>query len=325
MVALGLSRKEEMIAIFFFFLFFEMIEPGYELKEARKVCLRCANPYDENLLDVVEKAFGDPSTMAAHSKSLGYDVGVHARHINGVSTLDSGMAPDASQPLSTVYPISKGRFAPYKTVIIIRLIILGLFFHYRETNPVDSVFGLWLTSVICEIWFAFSWVLDQFPKWYPVNRDTYIDKLSARYEREGEPSELAVVDFFASTVDPLKEPPLIHCQHCSFHPCRGLPESRFHFAKKISIEPRAPEFYFSQKIDYLKDKVQPSFVKKRRAMKRDYEEFKIRINALVVKAHKTPEEGWTMQDETPWPGNITRDHPGMIQYFFRYSGARDIE
>lgn len=26
-----------------------------------------------------------------------------------------------------------------------------------------------------------------------------------------------------------------------------------------------------------------------------------------------PEEGWIMQDGTPWPGNNTRDHPGMIQ------------
>lgn len=46
---------------------------------------------------------------------------------------------------------------------------------------------------------------------------------------------------------------------------------------------------------------------------REYEEFKVRINALVAKAQKMPEEGWTMQDGTPWPGNNSRDHPGMIQ------------
>lgn len=46
---------------------------------------------------------------------------------------------------------------------------------------------------------------------------------------------------------------------------------------------------------------------------RDYEEFKIRINGLVAMAQKVPEEGWTMQDGTPWPGNNVRDHPGMIQ------------
>nr|GMC60635.1 cellulose synthase A catalytic subunit 2 [UDP-forming] [Ipomoea batatas] len=58
-------------------------------------------------------------------------------------------------------------------------------------HPVADAYGLWLTSVICEIWFAVSWVLDQFPKWYPIVRETYLDRLSL------------------STVDPMKEPPLI--------------------------------------------------------------------------------------------------------------------
>ena len=48
---------------------------------------------------------------------------------------------------------------------------------------------------------------------------------------------------------------------------------------------------------------------------REYEEFKVRINALVAKAQRVPEEGWTMQDGTPWPGNNTKDHPGMIQVY----------
>lgn len=44
----------------------------------------------------------------------------------------------------------------------------------------------------------------------------------------------------------------------------------------------------------------------------------MRINALVSKAQKKPEEGWVMQDGTPWPGNNTRDHPGMIQVSHDY-------
>lgn len=48
-------------------------------------------------------------------------------------------------------------------------------------------------------------------------------------------------------------------------------------------------------------------------VQREYEEFRVRINSLVAKARKVPEEGWTMQDGTPWPGNNVRDHPGMIQ------------
>ncbi|KAJ6396730.1 hypothetical protein OIU77_021706 [Salix suchowensis] len=372
----------------------------YEIKEGRKVCLRCGSPYDEKLPDDVEKkGSGNQSTMASQLNNS-QDVGIHARHISSVSTVDSEMneesgnpvwknrveswkdkknkkkksspkaetepaqvppeqqmeekpSAEASEPLSIVYPIPRNKLTPYRAVIIMRLVILGLFFHYRITNPVDSAFGLWLTSVICEIWFAFSWVLDQFPKWNPVNRDTYIDRLSARYEREGEPSQLAGVDFFVSTVDPLKEPPLITANTVLSILAVDYPVDKVScyvsddgaamlsfeslvetaefarkwvpFCKKYAIEPRAPEFYFSQKIDYLKDKIQPSFVKERRAMKRDYEEYKVRVNAMVAKAQKTPEDGWTMQDGTPWPGNNSRDHPGMIQVFLGNTGARDME
>ncbi|KAJ0016953.1 hypothetical protein Pint_10357 [Pistacia integerrima] len=372
-----------------------------EIKDGRKACLRCGTTYDENLLDDAEtKVSANQSTMAAHLGDS-QDVGLHARHVSSVSTVDSEyndesgnpiwknrveswkdkknkkkksapkvekeaaeipqeqqmeekqQSPDAAEPLSTIVPLPKSKLSPYRTVIIMRLIILGLFFHYRVTNPVDSALGLWLTSVICEIWFAFSWVLDQFPKWTPINRETYPDRLSARFEREGEPSQLAAVDFFVSTVDPLKEPPLITANTVLSILALDYPVDKVScyvsddgsamlsfeslvetadfarkwvpFCKKYAIEPRAPEFYFSQKIDYLKDKVQPSFVKERRAMKRDYEEYKVRVNALVAKAQKTPEEGWTMQDGTSWPGNNTRDHPGMIQVFLGHSGARDIE
>ncbi|KAG9148715.1 hypothetical protein Leryth_013402, partial [Lithospermum erythrorhizon] len=141
---------------------------------------------------------------------------------------------------------------------------------------------------------------------------------------------------FIHFVDPLKEPPLVTANtvlsilamdypvekiSCyisddgasmwSLSKTAELNKIKVPFCRKFSIEPRAPEFYFSQKIDYLKDKVQPTFVKERRAMKREYEEFKVRINALVAKAMKVPPEGWIMQDGTPWPGNNTRDHPGM--------------
>lgn len=119
------------------------------------------------------------------------------------------MADDARQPLSRVVPISSTHLTPYRIVIILRLIILGFFLQYRVTHPVNDAYPLWLVSVICEIWFALSWILDQFPKWYPVERETYLDRLALRYDRDGEPSQLAPIDVFVSTVDPLKEPPLI--------------------------------------------------------------------------------------------------------------------
>ncbi|KAL0407442.1 UNVERIFIED_CONTAM: Cellulose synthase A catalytic subunit [UDP-forming] [Sesamum latifolium] len=343
----------------------------YEIKEGRNACIRCGTPYNDDskvVADVGAEEIGNHTPIASH----GQDKGIHARNISTVSTVDSEYLDDsgnpiwknrveswkdkknkkkraatkerkeaqsaqvppeqqgeltpeseAAKPLSQVVPLPKSQLTPYRTVIIMRLIILCLFFQYR------------------------------FPKWSPINRQTYIDRLSARYEREGEPSQLAAVDFFVSTVDPLKEPPLITANTVLSILAVDYPVDKVScyvsddgaamltfeslaetaefarkwvpFCKRFSIEPRAPEFYFSQKIDYLKDKIQPSFVKERRAMKRDYEEYKVRINALVAKAQKTPDEGWTMADGTSWPGNNTRDHPGMIQVFLGNTGAHDIE
>ncbi|GLT39745.1 hypothetical protein SLA2020_139200 [Shorea laevis] len=266
---------------------------------------------------------------------------------------DSLLNDEARQPLSRKVSIPSSKINPYRLVIILRLVILCFFLHYRITNPVPNAYALWLVSVICEIWFAISWILDQFPKWLPVNRETYLDRLALRYDHEGEPSQLAAVDIFVSTVDPLKEPPLVTANTVLSILAVDYPVDKVScyvsddgaamltfealsetsdfarkwvpFCKKYNIEPRAPEWYFSQKIDYLKDKVQTSFVKDRRAMKREYEEFKVRINGLVAKAQKVPEEGWIMQDGTPWPGNNTRDHPGMIQVFLGQNGGLDAE
>ncbi|KAL5707483.1 cellulose synthase (UDP-forming) [Ranunculus cassubicifolius] len=151
--------------------------------------------------------------------------------------------------------------------------------------------NIMLTTFVRKIFSA----SEAFPKWYPINRVTYTDVLSQRFEREGGVNELAAVDFFVSTVDPLKEPPLITANtvlsilavdypvdkvSCyvsddgaamlSFESLTETSEFArkwVPFCKKYAIEPRAPEFYFSQKIDYFKDKIQPSFVKERRAMK----------------------------------------------------------
>ncbi|KAK4849241.1 hypothetical protein QYF36_022691 [Acer negundo] len=266
---------------------------------------------------------------------------------------DDFIMVEARQPLWRKIPIPSSKISPYRIVIILRFIILCFFLRFRILTPANDAYPLWLISVICEVWFAFSWILDQFPKWNPITRETYLDRLSARFEREGEPNRLAPVDVFVSSVDPLKEPPIITANTVLSILSLDYPVDKVScyvsddgasmllfdalaetaefarrwvpFCKKYSIEPRAPEYYFNQKIDYLKDKVEPTFVKERRAMKREYEEFKVRINALVAKAQKKPEEGWVMQDGTPWPGNITRDHPGMIQVYLGSEGALDVD
>ncbi|CAI5522924.1 unnamed protein product [Closterium sp. NIES-64] len=260
---------------------------------------------------------------------------------------------ESRQPLSRKVHYPSSLISPYRLVIVIRLAVLVFFLRWRCLNPVDGAWWLWLISVICEVWFAFSWILDQFPKWMPIKRETYLDRLSLRFDRKGEPSQLAAVDLFVSTVDPQKEPPLttantllsilsvdypvdkvsayVHDDGGAMLTFDAMGETAefarrwVPFAKRYSIEPRAPEVYFTQKVDYLKDKVDQDFVKDRRQMKRDYEEFKIRINSLVARSHKMPEDGWVMQDGTPWPGSKSRDHPGMIQVFLGPSGGTDVD
>ena len=123
----------------------------------------------------------------------------------------------------------------------------------------------------------------------------YIFFCVCRYEKEGKPSELSPVDVFVSTVDPLKEPPLITANTvlsilavdypvdkvacyvsddgAAMLTFEALSETAefarkwVPFCKKYCIEPRAPEWYFCHKMDYLKNKVHPAFVRERRAMK----------------------------------------------------------
>lgn len=68
-------------------------------------------------------------------------------------------------------------------------------------------------------------------------------------------------------------------------------------------------------------RIVPEYLTLDTLFQREYEEFKVRINALVAKAQKVPEEGWTMADGTAWPGNNPRDHPGMIQVIFTSNGG----
>lgn len=88
---------------------------------------------------------------------------------------------EGRQPLWRKLSIPSSKINPYRMIILLRIVILGLFFQYRITHPVNDAYGLWLTSVICEIWFAVTWILDQFPKWSPIVRETYLDRLSLRY------------------------------------------------------------------------------------------------------------------------------------------------
>ncbi|KAK1310671.1 Cellulose synthase A catalytic subunit 6 [UDP-forming] [Acorus calamus] len=126
-----------------------------------------------------------------------------------------------------------------------------------------------------------------------------------KYEKEGKPFELASIDIFVSTVDPLKEPPLITANTVLSILAVDYPFDKL--TCYVSDDGAAMLTFeaLSQTSEFAKKWVP--------FCKRSYDDFKVHINSLVAKAQRAPEEGWTMQDGTPWPGNDVHDHPGMIQ------------
>ncbi|MCO5563478.1 hypothetical protein L7F22_017120 [Adiantum nelumboides] len=302
----------------------------------------------------------------------------------GVMT--GGSIPDfkdrARRPLTRKVKVPAGILSPYRLLAVVRFAALVLFLMWRITHPNSDAMWLWGMSIVCEIWFTFSWVLDQLPKLYPVNRATDLVVLKDKFEQltpenpTGR-SDLPGIDIFVSTADPEKEPPLVTANTVLSILAAEYPVEKLAcylsddggalltfeamaeaasfariwipFCRKHAIEPRNPESYFNLKGDPTKNKVRHDFVKDRRRVKREYDEFKVRINGLPesirrrsdaynaheeIKAKRHQMENgldpseplnvlkatW-MADGTHWPGTWTTpslehgkgDHAGIIQ------------
>lgn len=50
---------------------------------------------------------------------------------------------------------------PCRALVVVRFAVMVLFLTWRVTTPNPKAYWLWLTSVVCEIWFAVSWLFDQ--------------------------------------------------------------------------------------------------------------------------------------------------------------------
>ncbi|KAG8374572.1 hypothetical protein BUALT_Bualt10G0009400 [Buddleja alternifolia] len=292
------------------------------------------------------------------------------------------------RPLTRKLKIPAAILSPYRLLIFVRMAVLGLFLEWRISHPNEDARWLWFMSIICELWFAFSWLLDQLPKLCPVNRATDLNVLKEKFETPGPTnptgkSDLPGIDIFVSTADPEKEPPLVTANTILSILAADYPVEKLScyvsddggalltfeamaeaasfanlwvpFCRKHAIEPRNPETYFSLKKDPFKNKVRQDFVKDRRRVKREYDEFKVRINGLPdsirrrsdaynareeIKAMKLRRQTvvedeqleplkvskatW-MADGTHWPGTWTAsasehsrgDHAGIIQVMLK--------
>ncbi|TQD80601.1 hypothetical protein C1H46_033853 [Malus baccata] len=291
------------------------------------------------------------------------------------------------RPLTRKLKIPAAVLSPYRLLIFVRMVVLALFLAWRINHPNTDAMWLWGMSIVCEIWFAFSWLLDQLPKFCPINRSTDLNVLKEKFETPSPnnptgKSDLPGIDIFVSTADPDKEPPLVTANTILSILATDYPVEKLAcyvsddggalltfeamaeaasfaniwvpFCRKHAIEPRNPESYFSLKRDPYKNKVLPDFVKDRRRVKREYDEFKVRINGLPesirrrsdayhareeikamklqrenredepVEGVKIPKATW-MADGTHWPGtwltaspeHSKGDHAGIIQVMLK--------
>ncbi|CAA2992695.1 cellulose synthase D3 [Olea europaea subsp. europaea] len=302
---------------------------------------------------------------------------------NAIWPKDGGLENDKNDEASEPPELNK----PWRPLTRKLKIPAAVLSPYRISHPNEDARWLWLMSVICEIWFAFSWLLDQLPKLCPVNRATDLNVLKEKFETPSPAnptgkSDLPGVDIFVSTADPEKEPPLVTANTILSILAADYPVDKLScyvsddggalltfeamaeaasfanlwvpFCRKHDIEPRNPETYFSLKKDPFKNKVRQDFVKDRRRVKREYDEFKVRINSLPdsirrrsdaynareeIKAMKLQRQTagdepmepvkvskatW-MADGTHWPGTwvVTSsehskgDHAGIIQVMLK--------
>ncbi|XP_059632202.1 cellulose synthase-like protein D1 [Cornus florida] len=288
------------------------------------------------------------------------------------------------KPLTRKVNVPAAILSPYRLLVVIRLVVLCFFLAWRVRNPNPEAMWLWGISIVCEIWFAFSWILDILPKINPINRATDLEALKDKFEAPSQHnphgrSDLPGVDVFISTADPEKEPPLVTANTILSILAVEYPVEKVSvyisddggailtfeamaeavnfaqvwvpFCRKHKIEPRNPDSYFNLKTDPTKNKKKPDFVKDRRWIKREYDEFKVKINGLpeairkrcemhnsreTMKEKKMAKEknGGTlpaepinvtkatwMADGTHWPGtwhspiadHSKGDHAGILQ------------
>jgi cellulose synthase/poly-beta-1,6-N-acetylglucosamine synthase-like glycosyltransferase len=326
--------------------------------------------------------------------TYGYGNAIWPKEGAGFGSEKDGEVVDPSElmnkpwrPLTRKLKIPAAIISPYRLLVVVRLVVLALFLQWRITHPNTDAVWLWGMSVVCELWFAFSWILDQLPKLCPINRSTDLNVLREKFDLPSPnnptgKSDLPGIDIFVSTADPEKEPPLVTANTILSILAANYPVEKLAcyvsddggalltfeamaeaasfsnmwvpFCRKHNIEPRNPESYFSLKRDPYKNKVRTDFVKDRRRVKREYDEFKVRINGLPdsirrrsdafnareeVKAMKKqrqrredeplesikiPKATW-MADGTHWPGtwmtpsleHTKGDHAGIIQVMLK--------
>ncbi|VAH29135.1 unnamed protein product [Triticum turgidum subsp. durum] len=222
-------------------------------------------------------------------------------------------------------------------MILVRLVAIVAFFAWRVKHKNHDGVWLWATSMVADVWFGFSWLLNQLPKLNPVKR---VPDLAALADHSGD-ANLPGIDIFVTTVDPVDEPLLYTVNTILSILATDYPVDKYAcylsddggtlvhyeamievanfavlwvpFCRKYCVEPRSPENYFGMKTQQYAGSMAGEFMRDHRRVRREYDEFKVRVDSLSTTirqrsdAYNSSKKGdgvratW-MADGTQWPG-----------------------
>uniref|UniRef100_A0ACD5U858 Uncharacterized protein n=1 Tax=Avena sativa TaxID=4498 RepID=A0ACD5U858_AVESA len=290
-----------------------------------------------------------------------------------VAADEEGDVPGTGRPLLFRTMKVKGSILhPYRFLILVRLIAVVAFFAWRVKHRINHDGGgawLWATSMVADTWFGFSWLLNQLPKLNPVKR---VPDLAALADQHGSSNtNLPGIDVFVTTVDPVDEPILYTVNTILSILAADYPVDRYAcylsddggtlvhyeamvevagfaalwvpFCRKHRVEPRSPENYFGMKTrPYVGRMAAGEFVRDHRRVRREYEEFKVRIGSLAStirqRSHAYNSSSgkgvgaratW-MADGTQWPGTWIEQaenhrrgqHAGIVQVILNHPSCK---
>ncbi|KAK1697740.1 hypothetical protein QYE76_014437 [Lolium multiflorum] len=249
---------------------------------------------------------------------------------------------DGRPLLFRTYKVKGALLHTYRALIFIRLIAVLLFFGWRIKHNNSDIMWFWTMSVVGDVWFGFSWLLNQLPKYNPVKTIPDIAALKRQYDLPDGTSSLPGIDVFVTTADPIDEPILytMNCvlsilasdypvdryacylsddsgaliQYESFVETAKFSTLWVPFCRKHCIEPRAPETYFELEAPLYTGTAPEEFKNDYSSVHREYGEFKESLDSLssaiskrsdVYNSMKTDQgdaKATWMANGTQWPG-----------------------
>jgi hypothetical protein len=241
------------------------------------------------------------------------------------------------------------------------MVVVVAFFAWRVEHRNHDAVWLWATSMVGDAWFGVSWLINRLSKLNPTKR---VPDLAALADQHGEAS-LPGIDVFVTTVDPVDEPVLFTVNTILSVLATDYPVDRHAcylsddggslvhyeamvqvadfaalwvpFCRRHGVEPRCPEKYFDMKTQPYTGSMAWEFMTDHRRVRREYAEFKLRIDSLSSKI-RTRSEAYNsskqlqadgvratwMADGTQWPGTWMEEvenhrrgqHTGIVKVFF---------